>query len=142
MHCLERSYRDGKWCEQDNLQTWERVVTPNEIAQVFEKFELAVVKFNSYFNEIMKPIPNVKLFKEYAKNYEEAVNICFLIHILVIYLKFLFYYLRDILIHKFFCSMNRRNSCTWWKKAYNSPIFTSGGLLRTELNILVLLCNI
>ncbi|KAM7496253.1 hypothetical protein LguiA_020667 [Lonicera macranthoides] len=61
---------DGKWCERDNPQTWvkmaeffneapkkedslwkDRVVTPDQVAQLWAKVEPAVKKFNCFYNE-------------------------------------------------------------------------------------------
>ncbi|KAM7498592.1 hypothetical protein LguiA_023006 [Lonicera macranthoides] len=61
---------DGKWCEWDNPQTWEkmakifnaapkkenslwkdRVVTPDQLYRLWAKVEPAVKKFNRFYNE-------------------------------------------------------------------------------------------
>ncbi|KAM7495361.1 hypothetical protein LguiB_029970 [Lonicera macranthoides] len=76
--------RDGTWCERDNPKTWERmatifnaepktksslwndrVVTPKQLAQLWVKVELAVTKWNRFYNEKERPTPYPKFLINY-----------------------------------------------------------------------------
>lgn len=113
--------------KKDSLCSF-RVVIPQEIAQLFKNVDLVVAKFHRYFNEISRPKLIVKQFKEASKYHEEAEIYVLLYTYSSFLLEVSFYYLSD----------NTRSSCTWWKKAYNSPIFTFRCylLIRTKINIL------
>lgn len=98
---------DGMWCEKDNLQTWEqmvaifnaepkkphsflwkdRVVTPDALAQLWVKVEPKVAKYNRYYKEMIRLVPDYNkrsrnypinyamyIAKETTKNHEEAVQ--------------------------------------------------------------------
>ena len=68
---------DGRWCEQDNPRTWERmavifnatpknnnslckdrVVAPDELAQMWVKLEPEVAKFARFYEEMIEPVPD------------------------------------------------------------------------------------
>ncbi|KAM7473341.1 hypothetical protein LguiB_020584 [Lonicera macranthoides] len=76
--------RDGTWCDRDNLQTWERmaaifneepkkesslwknkVVTPEELAQLWAKVEPSVAKWNRFYNEKERPTSHLKFLIDY-----------------------------------------------------------------------------
>ncbi|KAM7465729.1 hypothetical protein LguiB_013291 [Lonicera macranthoides] len=76
--------RDGTWCERDNPKTWERmaaifnaepkaesslwndrVVTPEQLAQLWAKVEPAVAKWNRFYNEKERPTPHPKFLIDY-----------------------------------------------------------------------------